>query len=71
MFSFTWIDLTFEGVLKSLPIEPGSIFAFILILLFVGLTLWGSRPKTSVPPAGANEGPEAAPTADVGERVVR
>lgn len=59
MLSFMLLDLTLTDVLKSLPSDLGSVFALLLALLFVGLTLWGgSRKKVKTPAEPADEAPE-------------
>ncbi|MEX2572176.1 MAG: hypothetical protein WD737_12825 [Gemmatimonadota bacterium] len=55
MFALILLDLTLHEVIAGIPHDAGAIVVYVLLSLFVGLTIAGSvkkRPRGPRPPGG-------------------
>ncbi|CAN5815204.1 hypothetical protein BH23GEM8_BH23GEM8_13190 [soil metagenome] len=43
MFLLAFIDLTLREIVSDIPHDAGAVVAYILLILFVGFTVLGSR----------------------------
>jgi hypothetical protein len=45
MFLAAFIDLTLSEIISDIPHDMGAVIAYILLILFVGFIVLGSRPR--------------------------
>ncbi|CAN5757413.1 hypothetical protein BH23GEM6_BH23GEM6_25850 [soil metagenome] len=49
MFALVLLDLTFREVISDLPHDAGAMIAYLLLFLFVGFIVIGSRRSSGEP----------------------
>jgi hypothetical protein len=46
MFALILLDLTFREVVSDIPHDAGAVLAYLMIALFIGFTVIGTRRRT-------------------------
>jgi hypothetical protein len=59
MFALALLDLTLREVITDLPHDAGALVAYLMLALFIGFTVMGSRRRSSPDDATSTTSPES------------